>query len=96
MQPLDFITFNTDELELQGDKENVRVWHTQAGDGAGLYYFAIPPDIQADLESEDEIRRFYRKLTKDSSLGMIQVDIIRVDGIRGLKPSLKPLNSLQV
>jgi hypothetical protein len=89
MQPLDFITFNTDELELQGDKENVRVWHTQAGDGAGLYYFALAPNIQADLEFEDEVRRFYRPTIKDSSLGMIQVDTITVDGVPAIKTIFK-------
>ena len=89
MQPLDLITFNTDEFELQGDEENLRVWYTQAGDALGLYYFALPPDIQADLESEDELRVFYRNSVKESGLGMIQVDTLMVDGFRAIKTIFK-------
>jgi hypothetical protein len=89
MQPLNYITFNTDDFELQGDKENVRVWYSKFGDGVGLYYFAIPPDIQADLESIDDVRARYRNVAHESGLGMIQVDTITVDDFKAVKTIFK-------
>jgi hypothetical protein len=79
MQPLDSITFNTAGFTLQGDKANVRVWHSPAGDGVGLYYFAVSPNILSDLTSVDAVRAFYRSQVISAGLGMIEVDTLRVD-----------------
>jgi hypothetical protein len=62
------IRFDAAEFTFLGDEDNVRVWHTKDGDGIGLYYFPIPPDIEADIESVAEIRSAYRKLADTSGL----------------------------
>lgn len=79
MQPLDSITFNTAGFTPQGDRANVRIWHSPAGDGVGLYYFAAPPDILADLNSVDAVRAFYRSQVFSAGIGMIEVDTLQVD-----------------
>lgn len=32
-------------LKYEGIKNGVRVWYTPDGDGIGLYYFGVPPDL---------------------------------------------------
>lgn len=89
MQPLDSITFNAAGFTLQGDKANVRVWHSPAGGGVGLYYFAVPPDILADLTSVDAVRAFYRSQILSAGLGMIEVDTLQVDDCVVIRTILK-------
>jgi hypothetical protein len=89
MPSLDSVTFDVSGLTLQGDREGVRVWHTPAGDGIGLYYFPIPPDIEADLRSVSAIRAFYRALAMQSGAAIIEVDILQVNGCSAVRQIIK-------
>src|SRR5216683_1331458 len=66
MRNLDSITFDATNFIFHGDEDGVRIWHNAAGDGIGLYYFPIPPDIPADLDSLEDVRSAYRKLAATS------------------------------
>ena len=59
MLSIESIKFDTTDLSFQGDKGNVRVWHAPSGDGVGLYYFPIKPDILVDIKSITSVRSFY-------------------------------------
>jgi hypothetical protein len=74
MNPLDLISFDDANFDRQGDRDGVRVWHTDAGDGLGLYYFPIPPDIDADLEDVDAVRACYRRGASESGMAIIEID----------------------
>jgi hypothetical protein len=59
MQPLDLVSFDAAEFEFQGDHDGIRTWMAPSGDMVGLYYFALPPDIDADLRSITAVRNRY-------------------------------------
>jgi hypothetical protein len=61
MNALDAIVFTAPGLQKAEDRDGVRVWYTPEGDGVGLFYFAIAPDLPGDLDSLDNLR-FYRWL----------------------------------
>jgi hypothetical protein len=67
----------------------VRIWYTAAGDGIGLYHFPIPPDIPANLESLQDVRLAYRKLTADSGEAIIEVETPIVDGCAAVRTIIK-------
>jgi hypothetical protein len=89
MRSLDSITFDTTGLALQGDLDSTRVWHTWVGDGIGLYYFNKPPDIDADPDSVDEVRNFYRLLVASAGVGIIEVETLILDECRAIRTIFK-------
>ena len=46
--PLDKLELEDDSLEHQGIANGIRVWYTPDGDGIGLYYFDLPPDLPSE------------------------------------------------
>jgi hypothetical protein len=89
MRSLDSITFDKTGFALQGDLNGTRVWHTQAGDGIGLYYFNKPPDISAHLDSVDEVRKSYRLLATSAGIGIIEVETLTLDGCPAIRTIFK-------
>ena len=89
MNPLDLIRFDVAGFEAQGDRNGVRVWHSPAGDGVGLYYYPIPPDIEADLEDVEAIRTFYRKTASRSGSAIIEVETPMVQKFRAVRTIVK-------
>ena len=79
MPSLDSISFDTSDLHLEGDRDGVRVWHTEWGDAVSLHYFSLPPDIGANLESVDEVRDFYRQACLNAGQAIIEVDSPIID-----------------
>jgi hypothetical protein len=89
MPSLDSVTFDASGLTLQGDQDGVRVWHTPAGDGLGLYYFPIPPDIEPDLQSVSAVRGFYRAAAAQAGAAIIEVDVLQTNGCSGVRQIIK-------
>lgn len=89
MPSLESITFDTTGLSLQGDKNGVRVWHAASGDGLGLYYFPLPPDISADTNSLSSVRLFYGKHVTAAGAGVISIDTSAIDECIFIKMIIK-------
>jgi hypothetical protein len=89
MRTLDSITFDASTFTLHGDENGVRIWHTAAGDGIGLYYFPIPPDIPADLASLEDLRSGYRILAASDGNAIIEVETPMVDGCPAVRTIIK-------
>jgi hypothetical protein len=83
------ITFDETGFERQGERDGVVVWFTPNGDGLGLFHYAIPPDIGADLKSVDSVRAFYRESIRESGLGVIEIETVVVDGITAVRTLFK-------
>ncbi len=82
MPSLDSIKFDASDFTFVGDEDNVRVWHTRDDDGIGLYYFPIPPDIEADIESVADVCAAYREMTARSGNGLVECETLLIDGCR--------------
>ena len=85
MPSLDSITFDTTDLIPQGDKNGVRVWLTPDGDGVGLYYFPMPPDIVADVNSLSSVSSFYGRQIATARITGILIDTMEIDECRVIK-----------
>jgi hypothetical protein len=90
MPSLDSITFDTTGLIPQGDKNGVRGWQTQSGDGIGIYFFPIPPDILADINSPESLSAFYGKMIAEAkNITGISIDSMDIDGCKFVKMIIK-------
>jgi hypothetical protein len=82
----DAITFDTVGWTEQPRQPRQRVWHNARGDGLGLFYFPIAPDVPAPLDPLDRLWQAYRSTT---SGGLIKLDVVRFDGVAAIKLILK-------
>jgi hypothetical protein len=90
MPSLDSIIFDTTGLIPQGDKNGVRVWLAPSGDGVGIYFFPIPPDILADINSPESLSVFYGKMIAESkNITGISIDSMDIDGCKFVKMIIK-------
>ena len=89
MKSLDSIVFDTSGFAAQGQRDNVRIWRTASGDGIGLYYFPLPPDIDADIDSVDEVRAFYRRGIQAAGGGVIEIERLEADGCKAIRTIFK-------
>jgi hypothetical protein len=80
MQPLDLVSFDAVEFELQGHDDGVLHWKAPSGDMVGLYYFDLPPDIVADLSSITSVRNFYRQIVTNAGAAIIEVETPEIAG----------------
>jgi hypothetical protein len=89
MRSLNSITFDVSGFTLQGDRDGVRIWHSATGDLVGLFYFPMPPNIEADIQSITAVRDFCRTLAMRSGAAIIEVDTPEVDGWLALRQIIK-------
>lgn len=87
---LDAIRFDATGYEYQGEPEasRCRVWYTPEGDGLGLYFFPVPPDLPANAGSVDELAAFYRQLPVDSGGKVVEVRVVDAGGCRAIRTVL--------
>src|ERR1043165_5954812 len=81
------VSFDTKDLERATlpNQADAQVWYTPDGDGIGLYYFALPPDIDADISNVDDVRLFYRTMTAAANLGMVEAEVVCVAGCQAIR-----------
>jgi hypothetical protein len=87
---LDSVRFDAASYSLQGDPQTgkVRVWHTPEGDGLGLYFHSLPPDLPAQASSVDELALFYRQKIEDSGGKLIEVRVVDASGCPAVRTVL--------
>jgi hypothetical protein len=87
---LDAVRFDTTGYAFQGEPQpgKVRVWHTPEGDGLGVYFFPVPPDLPANAASVDELAAFYRRLLGDSGGKLVEVRVVVAGGCPAVRTIL--------
>jgi len=79
---LDSIRFDVAGYTPQGEPQpgKVRTWYTPAGDGLGIYFFSVPPDLPQNAASVDELAAFYRGLLGDSQAKLVEARVVKAGG----------------
>lgn len=87
---LDAVRFDDTGYAFQGEPQpgKVRVWHTPDGDGVGVYYFPVPPDLPANAGSVEEIAASYRRLLGDSGGKLVECRVVAVGGCPAVRTVL--------
>jgi hypothetical protein len=89
MPSIESVTFDTTSLRHQGDENGVRVWYAPSGDGIGLYYFPIKPDIPTDINSLTSVRSVYGKQIAAANAAVISIDTLDIDQCKSIKLIIK-------
>jgi hypothetical protein len=74
---LDAIRFDTTGYDSQGEPQpgKVRVWHTPQGDGLGVYFFGVPPNLPANAAPIESLASFYRDHRRGIHIALIWLQI---------------------
>lgn len=83
---LDAVGFETIGFKFQGEPKpgEVRGWVTPDGDGLGLYYFSLPPDLPPDATSVDQLAGFYRGLVAEAGGELVELQVEDIDGVQAV------------
>ena len=84
-----YITFDTAGWAEQAGDESKRVWHSEAGDGLGLFYFDSLPDVPAALDDLEGLRAGYRAPLAQSGGGLVALDVIDAGGVPAVRSMFK-------
>jgi hypothetical protein len=91
MLGLDSVRFDTSGFELsepeivRSQTERLRAWQSAEGDGVGLFFFSMPPDLAGSLDDLASIRQQYRL----GGAALIEVEKVTLDGCDGLRTIVK-------
>ena len=79
---LDDVRFDARGYTPQGEPHpgKVRVWHTPEGDGLGVYYFPVSPDLPSTASSVDDLAAFYVQLLGESGGKLVDVNVTIAGG----------------
>ena len=86
---LDRVALGSENWREEATDHPVRIWRNAAGDALGLFYFDLPPDIPVALEAIDELRRFFRLLVTDAGGGLVELDVVTLDGLPSIRQIVK-------
>lgn len=84
---LDSVHFDTLGFADRGETApgQVHVWHTPEGDGVGLHFLSLPPDLPAHARSVDEFAASYRQLLRGPGDNLLEIAIVVADGCSALR-----------
>jgi hypothetical protein len=89
MPSLASVTFDASGFAFDGESDGARVWYTPAGDGLGVWYFALKPDVDADVRSIEKVRRAVRSRVTSRGAAIVEVETTTTDGCLALRQIIK-------
>lgn len=78
---LSSITFDTSSYAAQGGDDTRLAWFTPAGDGIGLFYFPIAPDLPPNGQSRMDLQDFYLKQINNDQVRIVEMDLPVIDEV---------------
>lgn len=84
MVTLDDVGFDLTGFEPRA-ATGVRAFSSPAGDGVGIYFFALAPDIDAPLDDLAALRAAYRGKVEAAGLGVVEIETVQVAGCRAVR-----------
>ena len=84
---IDAVRFDTTGYEFYRELEpgRLRVWWTPEGDGLGVHFFPLPPDLPSSAASVDELVTFYRNMLGESGGKLVEARVVVAGGCPALR-----------
>ncbi|WP_152049231.1 hypothetical protein [Tautonia marina] len=84
------VRFDTTGYDFRGEPQpgEVQVWYTPEGDGLGVYYFPVPPDLPANACSVEELAGFYQRLLGNSGGKLVETEVVIAGGCPAIRTIL--------
>jgi len=76
---LNSVCFRATGFSPQGEIEGARVWLSTEGDGIGLYFFPVRPDLPANAKSPGELRDRMAAVHGSETSALVQISLPQID-----------------
>jgi hypothetical protein len=86
---LSSVVFDTAGYQDVGVQDGKHIWHTPQGDGVGLFFFPIPPDLPMNACSEEELCQFFSSMMDGTESKLVELHLIAVDGQPSVQSIIK-------
>jgi len=86
---LSSVVFDTAGYQDVGVQDGKHIWHTPQGDGVGLFFFPIHPDLPANARSEEELCQFFSSMMTGTESKFVELHLIAVDGQPSVQSVIK-------
>lgn len=86
---LSSVVFDTAGFQDVGVKDGKHIWFTPQGDGVGLFFFPIHPDLPANADSEEELCQFFSSMMAGTESKFVELHLIAVDGQPSVQSIIK-------
>lgn len=78
------IDLEVENYTYQGENNGGRIWHTEDGDGLGVYYFDMHPDLPDNISNSAELFAFYEEQLSRIGGQIVELDIRKIDGVNAI------------
>jgi|SRR5215467_12513575 len=85
---IDSVAFETTGFSFRSGTDALRAWSTPEGDGIGICFFGIPPDIPK-VATMNERRLLHESRLAQSGGGVIEMSLVELDACLALKTIVK-------
>ena len=86
---LDSVRFSATGFSFQGELGGARVWHSPEGDGIGLYFFPVRPDLPENAKSLGDLRDTLQAAIGDSGAQLVQIRFRVIDHCQSVEQVIK-------
>jgi hypothetical protein len=73
---IESIFFDTTRYLFKGEASGRRIWYTPDGDGIGLSFFQVPPDLPRQTKTTAELQEFYSRRIGDGQVKMVEFRLL--------------------
>lgn len=85
---LDWIAFDTSDLDSQGEIDGARIWHSSTGDAVALHGLQKPPDITVSLNDSSGLLRMFQQVVGDGA-SVVEARAVSLDGCPSIRTIVK-------
>jgi hypothetical protein len=78
---IESISFDTARYRFKGNANGQRIWFTPDGDGVGILFFQVPPNLPRQTKTTADLQDFYRKSIGNEQVKMVEFRLLEVANV---------------
>ncbi|MDX1959750.1 MAG: hypothetical protein SFU98_14335 [Leptospiraceae bacterium] len=86
---IDDLSFISEKYSFQSKTNGANVWHSEQGDGLGIFFFNLKPDLPKDITNLDLLEKFYQEQLLKVNGKVVEVDHVELDSCKAIKLIIK-------
>ncbi len=81
---IESVSFDTTRYRFNGEANGQRIWYTPDGDGMGLSFFPVPPNLPRQAKTTAELQGFYRRSIGNQQVKVVEFRLLEVANVASI------------
>lgn len=86
---IDDISFKSENYIFQSKNDEVCIWHSEEGDGLGIFFFNLEPDLPKENTNLEFLKEFYQKQLSEVNGFLVELEYVELDNCKAIKLIMK-------